>query len=149
MVDIRDNREADKRVKRERPKHWMPPELLPYPDPEPGFDFKYVRTSIMGEPDAKNISSNLREGWVPVKAADYPELMVHEVQSGRYAGCIEFGGLLLCKIPKEFMEQRRKYYEDLTKSQMEAIDNNMFQEEDARMPMFKERSSKTRFGSGT
>jgi hypothetical protein len=89
-----------------------------------------------------------REGWIPCKAADYPELMVHSVTSGKYAGCIEFGGLLLCKIPEEFMVQRGKHYEDITRRQMDTVDQTFFKENDKRAPLFKERKTEVKFGSG-
>ena len=33
-------RELDTREKMERPKHWMPPQLLPDPNPEDGYAFR-------------------------------------------------------------------------------------------------------------
>jgi hypothetical protein len=56
---------------------------------------------------------------------------------------------MLCKIPKEFMEQRAAYYQQQTDTQMNSIDNNFMRENDPRMPLFKERSSKVTFGKGT
>ena len=61
----------------------------------------------------------------------------------------EVGGLLLCRIPKEFLEQRMKYYEAQNKAQMESVDNNFLRQSDARMPLFAEKSSKVSFGSGS
>ena len=61
----------------------------------------------------------------------------------------EMGGLVLCKIPKEFMRQRAEYYQQQADTQMNSIDNNFMRENDPRMPLFKERSSKVSFGKGT
>lgn len=142
-------READTRQVMQRPEAWRPPETLPMPDDRPGWTHRYVRTSTMGSADPSNISSKLREGYEPCKAEDYPELMMHASTEGRFKGNIEVGGLLLCRIPTEFMAQRAKYYENLNKSQVDSVDNNFLRENDPRMPLFSEKRTKVTFGSGT
>ena len=59
------------------------------------------------------------------------------------------GGLLLCRIPKEFLDQREAHYSNQNKSQMESVDNNFFRDSDPRMPLFAEKKSKVTFGSGS
>ena len=142
-------READTRQVMQRPEAWRPPETLPMPDDRPGWTHRYVRISTMGNADPSNISSKLREGYEPCKAEDYPELMMHASTEGRFKGNIEVGGLLLCRIPSEFMAQRAKYYENLNKSQVDSVDNNFLRENDPRMPLFSEKRTKVTFGSGT
>jgi hypothetical protein len=118
------------------------------PDPRPGWVHRYIRTSILGTADASNISSKLREGYEPCKAADYPEMMIHANQDGRFKGNIEVGGLLLCRIPEEFMKQRDAHYASLNKAQMESVDNTFMRQSDARMPLFAERKSNVTIGNG-
>jgi hypothetical protein len=142
-------READTRQVMQRPEAWRPPETLPMPDDRPGWTHRYVRISTMGTADPSNISSKLREGYEPCKADEYPELMMHASTEGRFKGNIEVGGLLLCRIPTEFMAQRSKYYENLNKSQVDSVDNNFLRENDPRMPLFSEKRTKVTFGSGT
>ena len=132
-----------------RPEAWRPPETLPMPDDRPGWKHRYIRLSTMGQADPSNISSKMREGYEPCKAEDYPELMMHAATEGRFKGGIEIGGLLLCRIPAEFMEQRAKYYEQQSKSQVDSVDNNFLRENDPRMPLFSEKKTKVTFGSGT
>jgi hypothetical protein len=103
----------------------------------------------MGTADPSNISSKLREGYEPVKAEDYPELMMHAINEGRFKGGIEIGGLLLCRIPEEFLKQRAAYYERQNQAQMESVDNSYLSENDPRMKKFSERSTKVTFGSGS
>ena len=142
-------RDLDTRQVMQRPEAWRPPETLPKPDDRPGWSHRYIRVSTMGAADPSNISSKLREGYEPCKAEDYPELMMHASTEGRFKGGIEVGGLLLCRIPEEFMAQRSKYYEDRNKSQIESVDNNFLRENDPRMPLFSEKRTKVTFGSGT
>jgi len=142
-------RELDTRQTMQRPEAWRPPETLPMPEDRPGWKHRYVRISTMGQADPSNISSKLREGYEPCKAEDYPELMMHATVEGRFKGCIEIGGLLLCRIPEEFLKQRADYYDKQNKSQIDSVDNNFLRENDPRMPLFSERKTKVTFGSGT
>ena len=142
-------RELDTRVVTQRPEAWRPPETLPMPEDRPGWKHRYVRISTMGPADPSNISSKLREGYEPCKAEDYPELMMHATVEGRFKGGIEIGGLLLCRIPEEFLKQRADYYDKQNKSQIDSVDNNFLRENDPRMPLFAERKTKVTFGSGT
>jgi hypothetical protein len=118
------------------------------PDERPGWKHRYVRLSTNGVADPSNISSKLREGYEPCKADDYPELMMHAAIEGRFRGGIEIGGLLLCRIPAEFMEQRAAFYKKASDDQIQAVDNSFMQQNDARMPLFKENRSSVTFGSG-
>ena len=142
-------READTRQVMQRPEAWRPPEVLPSPDPRPGWSHRWVRTSTMGTADPSNISSKLREGYEPCKADDYPELMMHATTEGRFKGNVEVGGLLLCRIPEEFLKQRMDYYSNQNKAQMDSVDNNFLRESDPRMPLFSEKKTKVTFGSGS
>lgn len=142
-------RELDTRQVAARPQAWRPPETLPSPDPRPGWKHRWVRTSTAGTADPSNISSKLREGYEPCKAEDYPELMMHASTEGRFKGSIEVGGLLLCRIPEEFLQQRMEYYSGQNKAQMESVDNNFLRESDPRMPLFSEKKTKVTFGSGS
>lgn len=147
MVE-RTSRELDTRVKAERPHKWLPPQMLPDPLPEAGYGFRWVRMSTLGTNDPMNISSKLREGWEPVKASAHPELQLMGNGDGRFADSIQIGGLILCKIPQELATQRDAYYREQAERQMESVDNSFMRENDPRMPLFKERSTKVSFGKG-
>ena len=143
------SRELETRETAERPKQWMPPQLLPDPTPEPGYAFRWIRISALNKADPKNISSKLREGWEPVKASDHPEIRMFGSGDANFPDSVEVGGLLLCKTPVEFVEQRTAYYRQQTDAQMQSVDNTFMRENDPRMPMFKERRSEVTFGKGT
>lgn len=147
-TQIREKRETETRARAERPKKWKPPQLLPDPNPEPGYAFRWIRISTLNAPDASNISTKFREGWEPVKASEHPEVVMMGGSQTRFPDSIEIGGLLLCKIPVEFTEDRDAYYLEQANAQMNSVDNNFMRESDPRMPMFKERTSKVTFGKG-
>lgn len=149
MAENRLARELEKRESTQRKATWTPPQTLPDPAPQPGWVFRWVRTSLMGTADPSNVSAKRREGWEPCRAEDHPELMMHTDPNSPTKGNIEIGGLMLCKAPEELMQQRDAYYLKQAQSQMEAVDNNFMREGDSRMPLFNEKRSTTSFGRGS
>ena len=142
-------RELDDRIAAGRPTSWQNPDSLPMPNERPGWKHRYIRISMMGTADPSNISSKLREGYEPCKAEEYPEMMVHATQDGQFKGNIEIGGLLLCRIPTEFLVQRAEYYGKQNQAQVDSVDNQFMRESDPRMPLFRQRESRVSFGSGS
>jgi hypothetical protein len=123
---------------------YTPPSMLPDPTPEPGWNFRWIATAVNGQTYAQNVAMRMREGWVPVKAEDHPELMI----PGNASGNVEIGGLLLCKQPTETVQARNAYYNDQASKQEQSVDNTLMRQSDARMPLFNERKSTTTFGKG-
>ena len=142
-------RELDTREKAERPKQWTPPQLLPDPTPEAGYAYRWIRIATQGKDDPTNLSGKLREGWEPVRASDHPEIRLFGNPEGNFPDSVQVGGLMLCKTPVEFTQQRDAYYQQQADAQMQSVDNTYMRENDPRMPMFKERKSTVTFGKGT
>ena len=120
----RDSRTLDTRESSERKVTWKRANALPDPDPQEGVEFRWIRTSTLGQNDNTNVSSKFREGWEPVKLEDHPELKVLPDVDSKFKGNVEVGGLLLCRNSKENMDARREYHRQQTDSQMAAVDNN-------------------------
>jgi hypothetical protein len=148
MAENRIPREVDTRQQEERPKQWQAPELLPEPDKQPGFAYRWIRVSMLNSADPRNLSGKLREGWEPVRAEEQPKFKLLVDPDSRYKDNIEIGGLLLCKTPQELVDQRTAYYDNQTQSQTDAVDNNLMRQNDPRMPLFNERKSTSSFGKG-
>jgi hypothetical protein len=145
----RATREVATRAVTERPKQWMPPELLPEPDKQAGYAYRWIRVSMLNQADPRNLSTKIREGWEPVAVEEQPKFKLLIDPNSRFRDNIEIGGLLLCKAPEEFVDQRSDYYRNQTAAQTEAVDNNLMRQSDPRMPLFKERKSTSSFGKGT
>ncbi len=141
-------REVDTRATSERPKQWAPAELLPEPVKQAGYAYRWIRTSTLNQADPRNLSGKLREGWEPVRIEEQPEMQLLIDPNSRYKDNIEIGGLLLCKTPEEFVDQRNAHYAKQSEAQTEAVDNNFMRQSDARMPLFTEKKSTTSFGKG-
>jgi hypothetical protein len=148
MAENRIDRELTTRDKTSRKKGWQRPEVLPSPNPEDGYVYRWIRTSTQGQVDAPNVSSKLREGWEPVKANEHPEITMVAVENEKFADNIVIGGLMLCKAPQELVDERTAHYTAQTQNQIRSVDNNLMRENDPRMPLFNERKSKVTFGKG-
>jgi hypothetical protein len=150
MAEVKNRlkRELESRETQERPKQWAPAELLPEPDKEAGFAYRWIRVATLNSADPRNLSAKLREGWEPVRIEEQPKFQLLVDPNSRYKDNIEIGGLLLCKTPIEFVEQRNEHYSKQTQAQTEAVDNNLMRQSDPRMPIFQERKSSNSFGKG-
>jgi hypothetical protein len=148
MAENRLTRELDTRATSERPKQWAPAELLPEPDKQAGYAYRWIRTSTLNQADPRNLSGKLREGWEPVGIEEQPKFQLLVDPNSRFKDNIEIGGLLLCKTPEEFVAQRNTHYQKQAENQMEAVDSSLMRQSDPRMPLFKESKSTTTFGKG-
>ena len=148
MAENRVAREHEDRASMKRPESWAPAGGLPEPERQPGYAYRWIRTSMVEQQDGKNVSAKFREGWEPVRVEEQPKLRFLADANSRFKDNIEIGGLLLCKIPTEFMDQRKQYFANKNRSQIESVDNNFMRENDARMPLFREKKSSTSFGKG-
>ena len=137
------------REKESRRKPWQPPSSLDAPPPPEGYVHRWIRESVMGYDDNKNLSARLREGFELVRADEYPDFQAPTVQDGKHAGVIGVGGLILARFPKESKQERDNFYREKTSDQMTAVDNDLMREQHPSMPISKpERQSRVTFGSG-
>ena len=142
------SRESETRVKTERRKEWTPPSQLDAPPAPNGFKHRWIRAETVGQMDQKNVSARLREGWDFVRADEYPNVQWPAIDSGRYEGVIAVGGLMLARIPNEIVEERSKYFAQVTQDKDDAIANNPMKDQHPSMPISQERSSRVTFGGG-
>ena len=135
-------RAAITRTKTERPKEYKPPSSLDAPQAPDGFRHRWIRAESMGFNDTKNIHGRLRAGYELVRADEYDTDEYPVVSDGKHAGVIGVGGLLLARIPEELAQQRMDYQRKQTDGQDEAVESDLLRDQDNRMPMKFERSSK-------
>ena len=148
MAEVKTTRELETRAVSQRQSSWQQPELLPEPDKEAGFAYRWIRVATLNNADPRNLSAKLREGWEPVRIEEQPKFQLLVDPNSRYKDNIEIGGLLLCKTPEDFVKQRNEYYAKQSDAQTSAVDNNLMRQSDARMPIFKEGRSEVSFGKG-
>lgn len=149
MAENRISREAKTREKTERKTAWTRPQILPTPEPQDGYGFRWVRISMLGRDDPSNLSMKMREGWVPVKAEDHKDIYSEAKPGERFEANVVQRGLILCKAPMEMIEARKEFYENQAEAQIEAVDNNLLREQDHRMPLYSTRKSEVKFGNNS
>ena len=143
----RNPRTSQTREKQSRRKPWRPPSSLDAPTPPEGFIHRWIRESVMGFDDKKNLSARLREGFELVRADEYPDFEAPTVQDGKHAGVIGVGGLILARFPIETNRERNAYFKEKTDDQMKAVDNDLLREQHPSMPISKpDRQSRVTFG---
>ena len=145
MAD-RTPRKTPTREDNSRRKPWAPPSHLQAPDAPPGYVHRWIRVAMRGEEDKMNVNSKLREGWEPVRKDEYPDYEAPTIDEGRYEGVIGQGGLMLCRIPVETVEERTAYYGGRTREQMTAVDQDLMKEQHPSMPIQNNRQSRVTFG---
>ena len=145
MAD-RTPRKSETREKETRRKPWAPPSHLQAPHAPPGYVHRWIRVAMRGEEDKMNVNSKLREGWEPVRKDEYPDYEAPTIDEGRYEGVIGQGGLMLCRIPVETVEERTAYYGGRTREQMTAVDQDLMKEQHPSMPIQNNRQSRVTFG---
>ena len=140
-IEVREETQPRDRV-------WAPPSLLPEFKKQPGWAYRWIRISLANEADNLNVSSKMREGWEPVKHSEHPEIQLPASADSRFKDSVEVGGLLLCKMPQEMVDQRNEYYKNKAEGQAKAVDNSFMKENDPRMPLFSDKKSTKSFGKG-
>jgi len=140
------SRASSTRSKTERPKVWTPPSSLDAPPAPDGFRHRWIRAESLGFQDTKNVSARLREGFVLVRADEYPDSQYPVITDGKYAGVIGVGGLLLARISEELAKQRTEYYKKQTDARDEAVKHDLMKEQHPSMPINVDRQTSVTFG---
>ena len=143
---VKTSRASQTRVKAEAPKTWTPPSSLDAPPAPDGFRHRWIRVEVLGFDDTKNVSGKLRDGWELVRADEYPDQSYPSLTTGKYAGVIGVGGLVLARLPEEIAKSREAYFKKQTKERDDAINNDILKEQLPSMPINSERQTRVTFG---
>ena len=143
---VKTSRVSQTRAKQEKPKVWTPPSSLDAPPAPDGYRHRWLRAESMGFDDTKNISGKVRSGWELVRADEYPDTDYPVVTSGKYAGGIGVGGLVLARITEELAKSREEYFRQKTMDRNEALENDVLKEQHPSMPINQDRQTRVTFG---
>ena len=123
----RKSRESESHAKETRRQPWRPVRKLETPPAPEGYEYRWIRESMLGVEDRGNVSRRLREGWELVRGTDLPqEYALPTMDSGKHTGIVYNEGLLLAKMPLETIAERNDYYAGKNQQAKDALDNNMF-----------------------
>ena len=143
---MKTSRASQTRTKAEAKKVWTPPTSLDAPPAPKGYRHQWIRAEILGHQDTSNVARNIREGYELVRADEYPDSVFPSMDTGRYAGVIGVGGLLLARIPEEIALQIDAYYQKQNDAKEEAVNTNLLKEQHPSMRFSKEADTRVTFG---
>ena len=143
---MKTSRASQTRTKAEAKKVWTPPTSLDAPPAPKGYRHQWIRAEILGHQDTSNVARNIREGYELVRADEYPASDFPSMDTGRYAGVIGVGGLLLARIPEEIALQIDAYYQKQNDAKEEAVNTNLLKEQHPSMRFSKEADTRVTFG---
>ena len=146
ITQTRNSRESEQHAKNTRRQPWRPVRKLETPPPPEGYEYRWIRESMLGQEDKANVSRRIREGWELVRGDEYPDQSYATVKEGKYAGVIGVGGLVLARIPEELAKSREAYFNKQTQDRDEAVNNDLLKEQHPSMPIDSDRQSRVTFG---
>ena len=150
-VTNRNSRASEDHDKSTRRKPWRLVRKLEAPPPPPGYEYRWIRSDMLGQEDRANVSRRIREGWELVRHEELPPEWQHmsSLEVGRNTGVINNEGLLLAKMPIETIEERNAYYQQKNVDAGEALENTVFNDagRDSRYVKYNpRRDTKVTFG---
>lgn len=124
------------------------PNRLPDPVPDLGYSYQWIATVLGGQPQLENVAMMFRAGWAPVLQEEQSHILMLAEGRSQWvrSGCIEIGGLLLCKKPEEEVSKRVRHYEDLVERRLTSFRDTVFNMSRREMPISGEWRSYTEDG---
>ena len=116
------------------------------PEPPEGYVYRWIRVTLQGKDDVKNISAMKRAGWEFVKPEEVNEANLPLRNYGTLQGYVGVGDVALAKLPADIAEARQELVHQKTRDLMNAVNHNLNQVDDRRMPIFNESKSRSNRG---
>lgn len=143
----RSGRQAGSRAKTARKRLWVRPSSLDAPPAPAGFHHRWVSVENRGQSNATNVSKRFREGYEPVRADEYPDFHAPTIEDGKHKGVIGVGGLMLCRIPTEIVDDRNAQLQERIDATQQRIDDDLGRDvSDPDVPLVRENHSLTTVG---
>lgn len=123
----------------ESPAAYLRPSSLDAPEPREGMTQRWVRQSVRGAADPKNLNRTWREGWRPRSPDTLPEdWRVYASFADKNEGMIVVDDLILMEIPTEVLEKRKRATEEATRLQIRSVEHDLERSQLAGHPIIKE-----------
>jgi len=118
---------------------YVRPSSLDAPPVQEGMTQRWVRQSLFGKADPKNLNRAWREGWRPRLAETLTEeWRIYANFADKDDGRIVVDDLLLMEIDSRVLAKRKKSLEQQTAQQMQAVEHDLESAQIAGHPIFKE-----------
>ena len=151
---MKTSRNTETREEQTREYTYEEPNLLDIPDEvydrflSQGLALRWIRISLKGDDDYKNVGRKTQQGYEFVDPKEVPEMLPTSlvIDKGRYENCVVRGDVALAKIAKGQAEARNKYYQEKSDGMMDAVNQQLMSNNDSRMPIQNSSKSKTTVG---
>ena len=118
---------------------WVRPSSLDAPPAQDGMTQRWVRKSIRGADDPKNLNRTWREGWRPRSPDTLPEAWrVYANFADKENGMIVVDDLILMEIDSEILASRKAAIERQTANQIRSVEHDLESTQIAGHPIVKE-----------
>lgn len=118
---------------------WVRPSSLDAPPPREGKTQRWVRKSLFGADDPKNLNRSWREGWRPRPPDSLPEdWRVYASFADKNEGMIVVDDLILMEIDSGILERKREAVRKATELQMRSVDHDLESAQVRGHPIVKE-----------
>ncbi len=118
---------------------YVRPSSLDAPEPLDGMTQRWVRQSIRGAADPKNLNRSWRDGWRPRNPESLTEeWRVYANFADKNEGMIVVDDLILMEIDSRVLAQRKRAIERTTRQQMSSVEHDLESSQIAGHPIFKE-----------
>jgi hypothetical protein len=88
-----------------------------------GWEYCWIRASLLGKQDEDNMVAQQKEGWTPVPQERHPDMVFSSYlgRSEHTKSFIYYGGLILCERPKEYGNEKRRILSEENKKLVESM----------------------------
>lgn len=132
---------------------WSPPSRIATPEPPDGYRFRWLRRTKPGEAvdDVHNILNREKQDYQIVTADELAKFggtpeAYQTLDSGKHAGAVINGDLILTMVPIESAQARREYYEDRSEAQLRAVRSQLESNQNSVMPIRDSSRTTTKVG---
>jgi len=118
---------------------WVRPSSLDAPECQDGMTQRWVRKSLFGADDPKNLNRAWREGWRPRSPDTLSEdWRIYAVFADKTEGMIVVDDLILMEIDSEVLARRKKAIERATAQQISSVEHDLESTQIAGHPIIKD-----------
>jgi hypothetical protein len=125
------NRDSELRVSTERNKQlnrvmnmeyysplWVDPDLIPL-----GMEYRWIRESVLGQPDLSRSIEMRRAGWTPVPASRHPDMCFDDFlgRQTHLKGFIFHKGLVLFERERKIGDAEKEYWAELNRKRVTSL----------------------------
>lgn len=114
-----------------------------------GVHYRWVRHELLGDDHAGNVHERTRQGYEPVRPEELGgDWQADVLDTGKHAGIVRSGDLILMKVDQEIADQRNEYFANKTKAAEGAVNSELQKNNSAVAPISQDEQSSVSVGGG-